>query len=78
MVFDGLLARFIPTKNQTHHNFFLMAQQIFERGLQIYGGLGPHSFRKTKTSVIFFPRHSARVPWVLVLLLLYLSGVVCA
>lgn len=71
MIFDGLLVRFTPTKKQTHHNFFLMAQMIPDQGLQIYQDLGPHGSRKTKMSVIFFTRHSAMVPWVLVLLLLY-------
>lgn len=71
MIFDGLLARFTSTKNQTHYNFFLMAQMIPDQGLQIYQALGPHSSRKTKMSVIFFTRHSAMVPWVLVLLPLY-------
>lgn len=32
MIFDGLLARFTSTKNQTHHNFFLMAQLIPDQG----------------------------------------------
>lgn len=72
MIFDGLLAKFVSTKNQTHHNFFLMAQLSSDEGLQIHRALSPHSFRKTKMSMRFFLRHSARVPWALVLLLLYL------
>lgn len=59
MIFDGLLARFISTKNQTHHNFLLMAQLIPDQGLQIYQAVSPHSFRKTKMSVIFFTRPDA-------------------
>jgi hypothetical protein len=47
-IFDGLLARFISTKNQTHHNFFLMAQLISEQGLQIHQACSSHSFRRLK------------------------------
>lgn len=62
MIFDGLLARFISTKIQTHHNFFLMAQLIPDQGLQIYQAHSPPSFRKTQMSALFFTRHSVMVP----------------
>ena len=32
MISDGVLARFISTKIQTHHHFFLVAQLIPDQG----------------------------------------------
>lgn len=43
MIFDGLLERFIPTKNQTHHNLFLMAQQIYKSVVRPTNLQGPQS-----------------------------------
>lgn len=71
MISDGVQARFSSTKNQSHHHFFLVAQLIPDQGATNLPRPSPPSFRKTKMTMIVFTGHSARVPWVLVLLLLY-------
>lgn len=47
-ILDGLLAKFISTKNQTHHHFFLMVQVIPDQDLQIHRAHSPHHVGRLK------------------------------
>lgn len=62
-IFDGLLAKFISTKNQTRHHFFLMAQVSPDQDLQIHRARKTSSRWEAKMSAIFFTRHSVTLPW---------------
>lgn len=50
-LFDGLLAKFISTKNPTHHHFFLMAQMMPDQGLQIQRARSPHHFGRLNCQI---------------------------